>query len=497
MTRWQQSERDPALVVHPPAVRSLAEAHLAIDLWEHYSRKTLDAEQRLAVELMMAETTGGRWAADTTGRAEARQNGKGDEIEVVELHGLTQRGEAILHTAHKAATAAAAHGRMVGLVEGHRDLRRLVKKKQSWNGNYSLVLTNDAAIVWRTRTGAGGRGLDDISRIVIDEAQHAQPEELASSLPILSVNPNPQKNFIGSGAVAGKSAFWWRQRRRALTGQAGRFAWLEHSAETVCLDVDGQVVSTVGNIAARATWMRANPAYPSRIGHDFLLDQLETLGPELFAREHLCVWDPEPSTARTGDLDADAWGGLADPDAKRGKRPVFGVDIGPGRLAHIAAVWRRADGLVQIMLADTGLSPLRTPDRVKEIAAKWKGPVMLGGPSAALDGEVSSTMVVSAAEFASACGRFDDLFAEGSIRHGNQPALNDAVSAAKWRTFGQAGERSLQLRDAPLVGPLAAVIRALHGLLSGAAVPPATPTLTARRAGVKPSETADIASMSF
>lgn len=494
MTTWQQSERDPALVVHPPAA-SLDEAHLAIDLWEHYSRKILDVEQRLAVELMMAETADGRWAADTTGRAEARQNGKGDEIEVVELHGLTQRGEAILHTAHEAATAAAAHGRMIGLVEGHRDLRRLVKKKQSWNGNYSLVLTNDAAIVWRTRTGAGGRGLDDISRIVVDEAQHAQPEELASSLPILSVNPNPQKNFIGSGAVAGKSAFWWRQRRRALGGGSGRFSWLEHSAESVSLDTDGRVVSTVGNVADLETWLRANPAYPSRIGHDFLLDQLETLGPELFAREHLCVWDPEPSSYRAGDLDADAWIALADPEAKRGERPVFGVDIGPDRLAHIAAVWRRPGGLVQVMLAGTGLSPLRTPERVQEIAAKWSGPVMLGGPSASLDGEVKGTTVMSGAEFASACGRFDDLFTAGSIRHGNQPELNEAVSAARWRNFGQAGERSLQLRDAPLVGPLAAVVRAVHGLLAGAAVPPATPTTSAKRAAA--SDTADLSSMSF
>lgn len=496
MTSWQRSDRQPALVVHPLAA-SLDEAHLAIELWEFYSRKTLDAEQRLAVELMMAEAADGRWAADTTGRAEPRQNGKGDEIEVVELWGLTQRAEAILHTAHEAATAAAAHGRMVGLVEGHRDLRRRVKKKQSWNGNYSLVLDNDAVIVWRTRTGAGGRGLDDISRIIIDEAQHAQPEELASSLPILAVNPNPQKNFIGSGAVSGKSAFWWRQRRRALTGGADRFAWLEHSAESVALDRDGRVVSTVGDVGDPAAWLRANPAYPSRITHDFLLDQLETLGPALFGREHLAIWDPEPTFDRSGDLDVDAWVLLADPDAKRGERPVFGVDIGPDRLAHVAAVWRRRDGLVQVMLADSGLSPLRTPERLKEIASTWNGPVMLGGPSAALDGEVRGTEVVSSADFASACGRFDDLFTEQGIRHGNQPELNDAVAAAKWRNFGQAGERSLQLRDAPLVGPLAAVVRAVHGLLSGAAVPPAPPTSSAKRAAVKSSETADLASMSF
>lgn len=494
--RWQRSERQPAVVARPRAA-NLDEAHLAIELWEYYSHKTLDAEQRLAVELMLAESKDGRWAADTTGRAESRQNGKGDEVEVAELWGLTQRGEAILHTAHEAATAASAHERMVALIEGHRDLRRLVKKKQSWNGNYSLRLDNDSIIVWRTRTGAGGRGLDDISRIVVDEAQHAQPEELASSLPILSVNPNPQKNFVGSGGIAGKSAFWWRQRRRALeTKVPGRFAWLEHSAESVTLDEKGRIVSKVGDIRDPETWARANPAYPSRISHDFLLDQLETLGEELFAREHLCVWDPEPVSAEGGDLDVDAWAMLADPGAERGKRVVFGVDVGSDRLAHIAVAWRRPDGLVQVMLADSGVSPLRAPDRLAEVADRWGAPVMLGGPSSSLEDDVRRAEVMSAAEFASGCGRFDDLFREGKLRHGNQPELNEAVRAAQWRKFGTAGERSLVLSGAPLVAPLAAAVRALHGLMTGASAPPAAPMGVARPAGGS-SPTADLATLSF
>ena len=92
----------PAMLVLPPAAASLDEAHAAIELWEHYSRKRLDPTQRLTVEVMMAETADGRWAASTTGREMPRQNGKGDEIEVVELWGLVQRAEAILHTVHDA-----------------------------------------------------------------------------------------------------------------------------------------------------------------------------------------------------------------------------------------------------------------------------------------------------------------------------------------------------------------------------------------------------------
>ena len=60
-------------------------------------------------------------------------------------------------------------------------------------------------------------------------------------------------------------------------------------------------------------------------------------------------------------------------------------------------------------------------------------------------------MQVSAVEFTSACGRFDDLYRERRLRHGNQPVLNEAVRAARWRSAGNAGERALQLRDAPAV----------------------------------------------
>lgn len=94
---WQlDAEPRPAILVLPPGAASLDEAEAAIELWEHYRRRKLDPTQRLAVHVMMAQDSAGMWAARTTGREMPRQNGKGDEIEVVELWGLVQRAEAIL-----------------------------------------------------------------------------------------------------------------------------------------------------------------------------------------------------------------------------------------------------------------------------------------------------------------------------------------------------------------------------------------------------------------
>jgi len=362
------------------------------------------------------------------------------------------------------------------------------------NGTQSINLRTGQRILYKARTGSAGRGFTKAALVVYDEAQHLMSEHVAASGPARLAYPNPQSWYAGSGGFT-TSKMAWRLRRRALEGDAGRLAYVEGTAERVSL-VDGRIVTAAPDPSDRDGWAMALPGLGRWVTEEALADLYDELGPELFARECECVWDPEPRSDRTGDLDADAWADLADADAKRGERPVFGVDIGPDRLAHIAVAWRRPDDLVQVMLADTGLSPLRTPKRLDEVASRWNGPVMLGGPAAALDGEAKGTVVVSAAEFASACGRFDDLFSDHALRHGDQPELNAAVHAARWRTFSNAGERSLQLRDAPLVGPLAAVVRAIHGLLAGAAIPPASPT-TKKPVKAARSETADLASLSF
>jgi hypothetical protein len=461
---WQSAdEAPPRLLVLPPAAASLDEAHGAIEQWEHYSRKTLDPPQRLTVEVMMAESAGGRWAARTTGREMPRQNGTGDELEVVEFWGVTQRGEAILHTAHELNTVSSAHQRMVALLS-HRDFRgKRQPKVLNGLGQQSISL-GDAVIQYRTRTAGGGRGLDDISRLVVDEAQHARPEQLASATPTLLANPNPQMNFAGTGGIEGVSAWWWSLRIRALGEDPGDFGYVGHTVENVRLDTNGRVEREHVDLTDRSLWRGPNPALVyNRTEMAFLEEQFRLLGPALFGREHLGVWDDPPAAESSGGFDMQVWQELADPSAARGEDVAFGVDVGEDRLAHIAVAWLRWDGHVQVMLADTNLSPLAAPDRLADLVSRWGGSVVLGGPAASLEGSVRASMVMSGSEFADGCGEFDDLVRGGRVHHGNQEPLTAAVRAARWRPVGTAGQRALQLRDAPAVGPLAAAVRAVWG----------------------------------
>lgn len=465
---------EPQIVHLPPDVHSLAAAEEAIELAEAYAicdGYPLDESQEFTLRAGLGERSDGSWAASTVADFEPRQNGKNDTCNARELAGLILFGEQlILHTAHEFKTANESFLRMVAIFEAWDDLRKRVARVRYANGEQGIELVTGQRLKYSARTGGAGRGFAKADLVVYDEAQHLQAEHVAASGPARLANPNSQSWYMGSGGLS-SSVNAWRLRKRALTGAGGRLAYVEHTAEVVRLEGD-KVISERPDVLDREAWARANPAYGRRNSDEAYLGLLDELGPDLFARECLCLWDPEPSTDGKGDaFDADLWRAYADPNAPRGAGAVFGVDVGEDRLAHIAVAWRRPDGRVQVMLADTGLSPLRTPERIAELVAAWGGAVVLGGPAASLEDRVDESLVASGAEFAAACGWFTDLFNGDRLRHGNQPELNQAVEDARWRKTTSTGARSLQLNDAPTIGPLAAVMRALHGLEVAAGAP--------------------------
>jgi hypothetical protein len=143
---------------------------------------------------------------------------------------------------------------------------------------------------------------------------------------------------------------------------------------------------------------------------------------------------------------------------------VFGVDITGDRDAWVAVAWRRPDDALHVMLANDGqpLPAFRVEEYAKDLAERWEGQV--AGPRWLKDEMGWSYVALAPEDFTVASGGFVDLMKEGTVRHGNQPALNAAVKAAQWRSAGSGGETAFQLRDCPEVGPLAAAARALHVL---------------------------------
>jgi hypothetical protein len=337
-----------------------------------------------------------------------------------------------------------------------------------------------------SRTGGHG---DTLDVGVIDEAWVHEDNTVETGMsPSMATRINRQF-LIVSAAGEARSKYFYRKvragRRACVAARPGRTAYFEWSALALDWDPDKpDVMTMVGEPGDPATWRACMPALGITISERFVEGEWAKAvrdgreGIELFCRSYLNMWMEVPvleEITKGSDLPVDAWLALADPGADRGTDVVFGVDIGTDRLAHVAVAWRRPDGRAQVMLADRDLSPLRTAARLRELQAKWQGPVVLGGTSAPLEEEVDQATVISSAEFAAAVGRFEDLIESKDIRHGNQPELNKAVEYSELRPYGSTGARTLQLRDAPTAPPLAAVLRALAGLTAGLGGAPASP----------------------
>ena len=464
------------MLVLPPAAVDLGEADAAIEMWEHYSRKSLDDTQRLAVQVMMAQAAGGMWAAATTGREMPRQNGKGDEIEVVELWGLVQRAEAILHTVHDAVLLATqTQQRMLSVLEGHPDLRRLVKRKWQGTGQQMIEMRNGGTVWYRTRTGGGGRGVDDIDRLVVDEAQHATEEQLAAVSPTLLANPNPQVNALGTAGLAGHSRWWWSVRKRALSADPGSFGYVGHTAEKVSLDEEGRVVQEPVDPSDRTIWGPCNPAAASGRGGGmaFLEEQFRRL-PETFAREHLGVWDPPDDEDSQGPtaLDAGVWAKLEDPTQSRPSPVAFSVVVSDDRVwAQIGLAGRRADGLAHLQIVKAGRGTAWVVDEMVRLQEQWKPKwvaLRTNGPEGSLIQPLKDRRVrvltVGSQEAAQACGTFEDEFNAATIRHAGNPQVTRAVGTTDKHFTGTSRTFTWVARGDADISPLWAVTTALHAL---------------------------------
>ena len=466
---WQPVESPrAALLVRPRGAVNLDEARLAIDQWEHYSRKTLDPGQRAAVELAMAENVHKRWAARTTGLSEPRQNGKGDVTEVIESWGLVQRAEAIVHSAHEIPTAKSAHNRMVDFL-GHRDLRRRVNKVRYANGDQNIEMRNGGVIVYRTRTAGGGRGLDDISRLVVDEAQHAQPEQLASATPIMAANPNPQLNFVGTSAISGRSDWWWTIRKRALGGDGDGFAYLEFSAEHIELNRDGRVVSVPPDPHDRQAWATANQGLGSRIEEAFLAEQLRVLGPELFAREHLGVWDPYTGE-EGGVVPFDRWQASQDTTSTVSASLSYGLSVSAdGMHASVGSAGRRSDGRIHVDNVRHDRGTAWIVEYLRDLHSRRKTPIRVN-PAATegafirpLRDEKVEVIEVGGRAYQQACGTFLESVKNDQIRHLGQELLSRAVAVADRRDIGLEGGW-VWTRSGYDITPLIAATLAISGV---------------------------------
>lgn len=433
-----------------------------------------DDEQKWILDSIYAEKSNDKPASFEVAVISPRQNIKTSTLGIAALADLFVFGiERQIWSAHLLDTARSTfadfrawissnheYDDQVAYYEGHQDMA-IVRKD------------NGARIEFRSRTGKGGRGLTGVKRITLDEALFLEAKHIGAVYPTMLTRTGAQVR-IGSSAGLEASDQLRRIRDRGRTGKDNRLAYVEYGAERkqcaekTCSHAVGAEGCALDN---RELWWQANCAlWPGRIVEESIEDMRKSMPPAEFMREFLSWWEDPVSVG--GALPYQVWMNLADPGAERGPTPVFGLDLTGDRDVWISVAWEREDGSAQVMLANGGLpvAAYAAVAECKRLQGEWGGVFR----TAALGDELEKAGVLYEAmagtDFAAACGAFEDAINHGTVHHGNQAALNDAVRAARWRPMGVNGERAFVLKDCPEVGPAAAAARALSRVGSAASI---------------------------
>lgn len=421
-----------------------------------------DPEQQLALDGIFGLKVDGTPSSDEAAVIAPRQNIKTGLFKQCALGWLFVTDQRlVIWSAHEFSTAQEAHRDLTELIEGSDWLRKRVKAIHRGNGDEGIELTTGQRVKFKARTRTGGRGLTG-DKVVLDEAFALLPTHMGSLVPTMSARPHGQIVYGSSAGLVGSSVLR-AIRDRGRVGDDPGLVYLEW-----CDDLPGECelgsscTHLVGSPACRlddvVRWGRANSQLHRRIQRKAIERERRSLPPEEFARERLGWWD-DPDT-HAAAIDEGQWLTLIDTSPTL-TAPVFGVATAPDRSwSAICAAWRRPDGAVQLLLGDDYRRDATwVAARASELRSRYGARFLVDAASKGLVDDATETTLTDRAKADNALA---DAVLSGTLRHGNEPALNTAVRAARWKSSGET--RVLDAKGSTDISPLRAAALALHGV---------------------------------
>ncbi|MGQ9407987.1 hypothetical protein [Mycolicibacterium gilvum] len=414
----------------------------------------LDGWQADIVRGVLRES-GGTWSVSQAGVVVARQSGKGQILLALELFGLYELDEQILHTAHAVKTSSDAFRRLWEVIQSDEVLAGRVRRHSQMIGAEYVELDTGARIAFTTRSASAGRGLT-IDRLIVDEAEDLPAAEVGALQPTVYSRPRAQSLFFGTapGPMHDSEAFS-AMRNSAHDGLNPRLAWWEWCAEYGD-DIDDQAV-----------WVRTNPAVATgRVPIQAIIDDRAVLPPDTFRAERLSMWVPRGAGDRV--FDPAVWEMLTERGSVPATDVAIGVDAGPSRdTATVCVAGRRADGRLHVEWYTTAPGVTWLPGWVAAHGGARVRAVVVDerGALAELDwaGARVRPTLVGHRDVAIAAGLFVDGVADGAMAHRGQVELSRGVLSAKQRPM-MGGQAFGWDRKAPGSSALIAASLALWGV---------------------------------
>lgn len=420
----------------------------------------LDAEQRLALDALLAERPDGRWAAYENGLICSRQNMKTFAFEVIALADLFLfDARLVVWSAHEFSTTLEAFRDLKDRIDGSDTLRRRVKKITEANGEEAIELRSGARLRFKARTKSGGRGLTG-DTVFFDEAFALQPSMLGSLLPTLSARPNPHA-FYGSSAGRLESGVLRAIRDRGRAGDDPSLTYVEWCAPRggCAADPCDHAITTEGcALDDRERWRLANPTMGRRIAEEHIAAERRALPADEFARERLGWWEDPAGAGPLSDVE---WADAADRASTAATVDAFAIDVAHDlSWSAIAVAGTRADGLAHLEVVKYARGTEWVAAEAARLAGEHGAPlaVPVKAPAEALLPDLRAAglepVEVTSAELTAACGQFADFLARGAFRHLGQPELDRAAKDGVRRLSGDSwvwSRRSSPVEISPIV----------------------------------------------
>lgn len=478
-----------------------------------------DPEQRLGLDVIFGLDERRKSAAFEFAAIACRQNLKTGLFKQTAIGWLFVTDERlVVWSAHLFDTAREAFRDLVELIDGSDVLRKRVKNVSTAHGSESIETTTGGRLIFKARTGGGGRGLSG-RKVILDEAFALQPAHMGALLPVLSAQPDPQVLY-GSSAGLATSKVLQGLVKRGRAGLSPRLGYMEYCGPDpadVCERGENcdHALGTPGCACDQPRyWILGNPALGRRIDEETIRAEREALPAEEFGRERM-GWHDAPADG-TQVIDPIRWALSADTRTPIIGAPAMAFDVRPGNVAAaISIVGRLAPAAVlderDLLRMELAYHAKGTDWLVRQLAesARDSKPVAVvydpSGPAGAFEKallefrwrrtDARSTQFVKVAsvedpvpagktrlvpitsrEYGQSCGAVDAGIRNDKLRHFDQLPMNEAVEGA--RTTPMLGDLwKWSRKDSSVdISPLISATLAYHGFaVYGTAKPAPAP----------------------
>ena len=199
----------------------------AILLYEQSTRRLMPWQKEQLYNIMATDDDG-YWKHIKFGWSVSRRNGKSELAIARVIWGLLH-SEAILYTAHLVNTATTAFLKIVKILAemGYIEGEDIKINRQKGGESIKMLKNGGGYINFRTRTGTGGLG-EGYDLLIIDEAQEYTADQETALQYVVTDSQNPQTLMLGTPpTVVSKGTVFRNYRKDVLTGKTQDNGWVE------------------------------------------------------------------------------------------------------------------------------------------------------------------------------------------------------------------------------------------------------------------------------